>query len=468
MKKLSVLTCILFLACSSGEPKPRGGLDAGADEPTPGNGEQPDDPSDPTQIKTHTECLVDEDKLDLKAALQRALPSVSSDGTVELPLSPKGCIRLLQTVKNGRVSRLTIKRWTGTVEFDAGVPPNYADLKFYEGERVFLEQTFADDGAMEIVFNPDGDEVIDGHFSETYAGDRIARQELTRFNKANGAVVERRTLSAVDAKTVHWKVERMSDGALTTVSDFDAPSLQNQNIACYTPPPAGPSDTIPCTDEQKQAVREKLKAAIDRGLTCFDKYEDGASIEQLRIWLFAKRYADSLEVECFQSNTYVGQMDIGSKGPKLRINPQLFTCESADFVDSTLYHEVLHQVRGPHDAYDNDFEGLAGFGPRANAYTDSIRGCEELCFGTKYKNACSCAACFQTGTCDSRCGSLGGCVVRDPMGTATMSEAVGALCRDPAHTKSTWHSTMMDCQDHCAFGAAQCKSYSVSCDDSCQ
>jgi hypothetical protein len=59
------------------------------------------------------------------------------------------------------------------------------------------------------------------------------------------------------------------------------------------------------------------------------------------------------------------------------------------------------------------------------------------------------------------------------MGMATMSEAVGALCQDPAavpakQKKSTWHTTMMDCESSCGFGPAQCKSYSLSCDDSCQ
>jgi hypothetical protein len=147
--------------------------------------------------------------------------------------------------------------------------------------------------------------------------------------------------------------------------------------------------------------------------------------------------------------------------------------DNQNFIDSTLFHEVLHQIRGPHDEHDDELGSERGlFGPRANAYTDSIRGCEELCFGT-IKNVCSCAACFRTLACDSRCSSTGSCVAHDPMGTATMSEAVGALCQDPAavpakQKKSTWHTTMMDCESHCGFGAAQCKSYSLSCDDSCQ
>ena len=434
-----------------------------------------DDDDDDDLPAAHTECLQVQE-IDLVSIMKTPVPP-ASEGTSEVPLTADGCVRLSRTVQGGVLTALSIRRWSGFIGFDPGIfdggIPDVTGIELSEIEYVYVDWKVAADGSLQVLFNLDGTDTPDARLVESYSGDRIARKEYTRFNRASDEVEQRRTLTTKDADTVHFKVERRKDGALTTVAEFDAPSRQRQNMPCYSQPPAGPSDTIACSEDFKKMVRDRVKSALDSSIACFSKYEDGWSIEQLRMYLFQQMHGDSLEVECFQSNEYVGEMDVGRKGPKLRINAEIFKCEQASFIDATLFHEVMHELRGPHDANDNELDGrLMGFGPRANAYTDSIRGCEELCFGT-IKTACSCAACFETDTCDSRCSSLGSCIARDPMGNATMSEAVGALCRDPANVpadmkKSTWHATMMDCQSNCAFGAAQCKSYSLSCDDSCQ
>lgn len=468
VKRALFLVCFLLFACDGKKLfNPfTGGIDAGGQRP------RDDDDDDDELPATHVECLTENYEFELKSLFTLALPP-ATEGLNEFALSPAGCLRLVRRVEAGQLRELSLRRWTGILGFDASVPLTDG-IDFFEAEQVYFAWKRAADGALDLTIGGGPEDRFLAHLTETYAGDRIQKQELTRTNLSSGLLVERRTLTSNDANTVHFKRERLRDGVLTTVADFDAPALQRQPATgCYMPAPAGPSDVVACSDEFKQKVRSRLKTAIERGVACFDKYEEGASYEQFRLFLFYENYASDLEVECFQSDKYVGEMDVGRRGPRLRVNVQMFDCESVDSADSTLFHEVLHQLRGPHDKHDNELSSDRGpFGPRANAYTDSIRGCEALCFGT-IKTACSCAACFDTDTCDSRCANLGSCVTRDPMGQAQMSEAVGALCMDPAEVpadkkKSTWHTTLTDCESHCTFGAGQCKSYSVSCDDDCQ
>jgi hypothetical protein len=471
--KRQLLLALWLVGCGGGKDQPRHGTGLDGGGPT-GPGSQDDDDGDDLP-PAHTECLSQE-PFSLATMVAKRLPP-AAEGTSELPLTADGCVRLVRTVQGGQLRELAIRRWSGYIGFDPGLfdggIPDLTDVELKELEYTYVDWKLAPDGSLEARFNLDGTDTIDARLSESYAEDRIARQEFTRFTRSSGEPVERRTLSAAGEAMVHYKVERAQSGPLTTVAEFDASRFQRQNIGCYSKAPMAPSDTVPCSDEFKQKVRDQLRMALERSVQCFEKYEDGWSIEQFRIYLFQEMYGNDIEVECFQSDEYVGEMDVGSRGPKLRINAEIFKCEQPDYIDATLFHEVMHRIRGPHDVNDNELDGrLNGFGARSNAYTDSIRGCEELCFGT-IKTACSCAACFESDTCDSRCSELPGCIVRDPMGNATMSEAVGALCRDPANVpaemkKSTWHPTMMDCESSCAFGAAQCKSYSLSCDDNCQ
>ena len=132
---------------------------------------------------------------------------------------------------------------------------------------------------------------------------------------------------------------------------------------------------------------------------------------------------------------------------------------------STLFHELLHVTRGPHfddEVYFNDLP-QGSIGKLGYTYSDSLRSCEELCFGT-IKTRCSCASCLQTKACDSRCSGYASCTVPKPDGGYSMSEAVGALCKT---NPPSWHATLAACQGSCS-SPSSCKSMSVSCDPNCK
>jgi len=122
-------------------------------------------------------------------------------------------------------------------------------------------------------------------------------------------------------------------------------------------------------------------------------------------------------------------------------------------------------VHAPDDGTLNKMRNDGDFDHLTYTYTDSIRACEEYCFGD-IKTKCSCAACLQTLACDPACEDEASCTVEAPGGGYSMSEAVGALCT-PADSKvkPTWHKTMAACGASCKGGS--CKSYSLSCDTNC-
>jgi hypothetical protein len=111
---------------------------------------------------------------------------------------------------------------------------------------------------------------------------------------------------------------------------------------------------------------------------------------------------------------------------------------------------------------------MGPIGPRARAGADPAYACEALCFGDgSLRNKCSCARCLATTACDTRCGNLPSCKFPTDGGMATASEAVGTLCE----SNNTWFLTKASCNTAgacpSANGMSSCKSYSVSCDPSC-
>jgi hypothetical protein len=469
-----------WLGCSGdGSNKPTATRDGGSGHGMDAGSGDDDEDSDILGTGDHAACLNFEE-VDVLAALRKELATPRGAGTTDIALSDDGCLHMLRTQQADKVTRLSLRRWLGyQMPVVKGEYPNI-EVTVVDGEQIFLDLSTAPDGSQLVLMDADGDGSTDLKISESYSGDKLARRERVRLVKDE--VTARTVLTSVGADTIHFKREVLRDGALVTLLDMDAPAAQNQvvnNLACYTAAPRDAmgnlqDDTIACTDAEKQHFRDRIKQAIDKGVECLQNRSNELSIEQLELMLFGYRNADSLNIECFHANDYVGQMVLDQGEPKMRVNPEMESCGNANFVDATLFHEVLHHIRGPHAGNDNDLGPEIGMDLLAYTYTDSFRSCEAMCFGG-IVNRCSCAACLETDTCDDSCSDKPSCVVRNPTTRMyVMSEAVGALCQDPtppappATKQDKWFGTMMACQSGCAFGAAQCKSYSLSCDDSCQ
>jgi hypothetical protein len=475
-----VLSLAALLGCSGDGSKKRAEDPNGGGGPHQGDGSEgggDDGDADILGQGDHAACLA-APQVDVLAALRKELTTPRSEGSAEIALSDDGCLRLARTQVGSKVTKLSVRKWLGyQMPVITGTPPD-VEVSFAEAELVYVDLSTADDGSQQLTVDADGDGSVDLEISERYREERLLSRE--RVRRSGDAITARTLLTSSAPGTIHFKKEALRDGALVTLLDLDAPAAQNQvvnDLGCYTPAPRDAmgnlqNDTIACSDAQKQHFRDRVKQAVDKGIECLNSRSNELSIEQLELLLFGYRYADSLNIECFQANDYVGQMVLDQGEPKMRVNPEMEKCGNANFVDATLFHEVLHHIRGPHAGNDNDLGPEIGMDQLAYTYTDPFRSCEAMCFGG-IVNTCSCAACFETTTCDSKCSDKPSCTVRNPnTDTYVMSAAVGALCEDPARPPATrknkWFGTMMACESGCAFGAAQCKSYSLSCDDSCQ
>jgi hypothetical protein len=378
------------------------------------------------------------------------------DGVVESPLTANGCLVQRDRYVSSRRVGLSLVRYLGyAVLLDGGSPTTF---NYGPAQRELMAVSLEANGSLNAKLDADGDGTLDGEIDEQRANGRLQKRTATVFDQANGDVKKRETLSLVNADTIHFKAEEVENGVLSTLREFDAPNRQKQKAGCYQPRPMGASDTVPCsmTDEQ---LRARVRSALRRMSTCLTNLGAKWSFDQLELFLLDDIKAGEMNIECFRDPTYAGEAL--SADDTLRLNEDMLTCDTADFIDATLVHEMLHFTRGPHE-----FENPSGnYGPRADTYSDTIRSCEALCFGT-LKTRCSCAKCLRTKACDSRCSSFSTCVEKNDAGVAVTSEAVGALCKGA----NAWFSTMMACQaaGGCSTGASDCKSYSVSCDKSCQ
>ena len=411
------------------------------------------------EANEHPECVgVNEPFTFAEVAAASAQPKIS-DGVQELKVTPMGCVVVRRVMSGGSVVEQSLQRYLGySTIIDGGLFNPVIGPVIVR----FVDVTATPD-AVRAAFDPDGDLKIDYRIAEDWAQGSLVKRESTWLNDTTGAVTQRTTLSAAAGANMRWKVEVLVMGTLTTVYDGDVPSAQRQNLSCYMPAP-GADDTVTCPISDAD-IRKKLHDALAEFSLCLQNLgaEGVLDRHQLELWVLDSFYLDKMTIECFQANDYFGEMRLKTNVLRLNVG-MLGMCETPKFTTSTIVHELMHRLRGPHE-----FENPSGpYGPRAEAYSDPARACEELCFGT-LKTKCSCARCLGVKACDPKCSSLRGCKETDDAGMVVSSEAVGARC--PAN--NTWFPTMMACD---ATGAcprdgnnkSQCKSYSVSCDPNCQ
>lgn len=402
----------------------------------------------------HPDCVPLREDVSAAQLLDVTHGAPVTDGVVESPVTSTGCVVVRDEYRGGRRVSVSLLQYVGLVVLDE-------DTQLYgEGEWTYLSVTLDGAGSLHATFDLDGNGKRDALVDEVRAGGLLQSRTATQFDDANDGVTRRETMTVLDVDHMTFKVEQLVAGELVVVSDFTASTTQNQVSGCYQPRPPGQTDTVGCGKTDAE-LRTLVHDALASYVSCLSSYGSW-SFAQLEAFVLDDIKTPEMNIECFRDPTYFGQAL--SARDTLRLNVDMISCanENPTFVNSTIVHEMLHFTRGPHE-----FDSPSGpYGPRAAAYSDPMRACEELCYGT-LKTKCSCARCLGVKACDSRCSGLPSCRV-DPAdgGAPTMSEAVGAHCP----STNTWFSTMASCgaATGCPGGKSNCKSYSVSCDSSCQ
>jgi hypothetical protein len=388
----------------------------------------------------------------------------------ELPVSAKGCIRYFQRIRDGRLVEQGLVMALGLVEVF-----NEPDgtVAFREHERYLSREVFTETSSR-IETDSDADGFIEALMIGTFDEQGLVEQVITFFSPSNGQVDERRTMVRVDGDTIRWIEEKLVDGKLTVTRDQVAPAQMDANLEtagnCYF----GEVQNVDCSAAEKERLRSELLKALEKGAACLAKAEQrgpkyGKKDRDLVAHLIKTR-ANHIYRGCFEGEdplANVRPVNSNPYGEKLiMVNVGMLRCQSSNFIQKVLFHEVLHLTRGPHDANSSVITELRNDGKMTHneyVYTDSLRACEAYCF-EEVKNRCSCAACFQTMTCDPGCEGEASCHQKDASGQYVMSEAVGALCGKGLDGQPRWYGTMAACSSVCSVG---CKSYSLSCNLHC-
>ena len=316
----------------------------------------------------------------------------------------------------------------------------------------------------------DFDGFVESEASETLDATGLVQQQYARYSKSTRAIEYRQTLARASPGVLRQKTEKLVSGALTPVRELEVRPVQKQAPGCMlTGPAKGMPDQIvtPCDTD---AIKAQIKSALDQGIKCLlrGSVDDVTRLMQLRAMI------DTFDVSCFRNQGYVASVDISRPNGRIpfNYNVDLPTC-SAPYQAGTMFHELMHLITGGHDdALDALLESSTNVGPEQYTYTDRMRSCERLCFGT-LTTRCACAACFDSKACDERCSSYGSCIKRTPnpdggAAIAVMSEAVGAVCQSNADpTMGEIYQTMAACRSACGSGMS-CNSKSLSCDPTCQ
>jgi hypothetical protein len=392
----------------------------------------------------------------------------------EVPVSPKGCVRYYQDIKDGKLVSIGVVRAEGVVEVYNAPDGTVA---FREHEMFLHRETFTET-TNTIEIDAEGDGRVESMMTASYDQEGLKEQVITFFAASNGQISERRVLQRIDANTIRWTEENRVAGELVKTRDQQAPAEMNwnqeQEMGCYV---SGDKRSSRCSSEELQKINRLLAEMLKKASECLSRRQErptnsSAPNDSEMLQHIVKTRASKLVRICFTGGGAHGSMHpLRSEGPfgyqVLSMNVGTLECQSENFVQATLFHEVLHITRGPHE-YDRDLRDLADdkkLSEEAYRYTDSIRACASFCF-EELKNKCSCAACFGVKTCNDLCRDEPSCTQRDLSGQGVMSQAVGALCipKNPWGQKS-WHSTMESCRQSCGDG--QCKSYSLSCDTNC-
>ncbi len=458
------LLCVFWVApaaCSNG------GGDA-----EDGGGREPTETAFP-------QCVDSTEGLSRAALFQATLRPLTEDGVFEIPLSATGRVRLVQTVEGGKLTRLSVRKAWGFLISDGS--------RSVEAESEFSDERFTDTSMRGEYFRdlgfyfpevvaPRSQRLLETLEVELDGSGRMLRQVVREFSEGRLSLEVEQT--AVGTDQIRSVARAGRNGATELIWDTTGSAKMFSPVCGPLRSGTPDSQVRDCTATELAQIQEELLGGLEQGKACIERVEEGSTPDLGAIDGLVERVKKKEgAIKCYTGGESAGYISRNSSGPgsalgaTLNVNVGMLSLCDSSFRRSTLFHEMLHLVRGPHDEADEQvFELPAGaIGPLTAALTDPIRACEELCFGDPARvTRCMCAKCLGTKACDDRCRGLPSCVVRNAAGVAVSSEAVGSMCYDPSGVNSpSWHGTHMACTSVCS-GGRTCKSYSVSCDDNCK
>ena len=387
------------------------------------------------------------------------------EGTSEAPLTPKGCMFARRTVTGGKVTAFALMRHLG-----------------YEGALLPLDGGFeniteAPIGRWTIELNGttlgelDDDEnlIIDTQTAEVVDSAGVLQSYVrTSWDAqafATPVLKDRFTLTRVGADRLSLREERAATGGTEVVRAFEFPQKQH---ACLDG--TGPDTDVMCAPGDKEAVMTATMMAMARGMSCMSSQSEpmGAKLAEA----FGKMMSRGFSLDCYTGGESEASVDTGVYNTdgtiQLYVNRGLLQCDGTRQM-RTIFHEFMHLVQG---GTTPTTKSRSRTSPRTRSRTRCARA--SRCASAARPPSAPARCAWGSKTCDPRCTNMDSCVVRpSDGGVATMSEAIGAECRNPAYTgvtgssAGTWHLTMMECNSMCSYGAFSCKSKSVSCDPTC-
>jgi hypothetical protein len=410
-------------------------------------------------------CLGRTDAIDGESVAEAdAILSASfEEGTTRVPLSRNGCITFERVVEDGRLISARIERVIGTTEG--------SDFSF---EVVTIARWERDaDGSLRggIDADEDDDDASDDFFEiQELADEATGRWERTAYDPSSRAVVSRVTLTREADGSLTQRHEALRDGSLVVTSE-GAVELRTQSdlLDDLLDPSCSRRD---CSESELARIERLSREALAQGVDCLTQGgQDRGNARATGLQELWVRWRGAHRFRCISHCNHAGQFDLGALAGSGPLSMELDTSLDDDELRSTISHEWTHGYRGGHADDVLDLIDRARSDPWHREILDVVDpmyACEAFCFGGT-RNACTCAGCYGVRACHPLCASEPSCVTRDDTipSLVLTSESVAASCEPslPLIGTRTWHTDMMACR---SSGCDDCRSWSVSCDPTCQ
>jgi hypothetical protein len=406
-----------------------------------------------------TKCEAITDDTTTEASLRDARAAYRR-GELDIPLSPKGCLRLFVRRSGDRETFSAVLSPPFGIKFDptTGTVTRTASM---------VSWSTSADGKQRVRGDLDADGIDELEESV------IPDVSVTSERRTPEGVVERTTAKVAEGKKrLEITEEAERDGTFGVVTKYEGARVAHK---CSTDPPPGtppppstpprppspfpePPHEVTCTAEQRQKLETLLEKATNGGATCLE----GTGQNDLRFRLLRQMATTSFDFKCTDTTDFIAANDSGYGNvfpgrALIWINPMLFGAVEAEQV-ATLYHELLHFFF----AHDHDVEALADNGSNL-AYADRVYACEQLCFAKK-PNTCHLAACTKKKICNVDRSGFERKTGKE-LESCWSGHQVGAVCRKGVGARQ-WCTTKAECDAAC--GGQECESKSISCNESCR
>lgn len=396
--------------------------------------------------------------------------AVFEDGSVDVALSPTGCLRFAREVDAGKLVRSSLRYVSATF--------NETTFEIETKEALLGDWTRDADGVLHGRIDDDDRPAVedDDFFEVEETSDPGAvRFERVHYNAASHEVDERWALFREADGRLRQTREALRDGVLTLVEDFHA---DERHMRCGD----GPTDCAQkeCDDATKQRLEDLSKQALARLFACqSDRGANPGARTARSTAQLGTAWNSGHSFKCFdgpcgqERNRTVGAWwaDCQAEGAPLGMTVDASRTDAE--LMRTIGHELSHGSLGLHTpATIALVDAGTDIATQRLAYSDPAYACERYCFGdnaTDYMvNSCSCAACLDVSVCDEPCRQLPSCHDMDDGIGDFVAENVGSTCTDTnwfSDDVVTWYDDFASCEAGCD---GDCQSFSRSCDPSCK